>query len=141
MSSALFTGPCSVRFQDIDAAGIVFFARIFDYFHDAYVQHMASQGILLAEVLTDRRWGAPLVHAEADYGKPLRFGGDYVIEIVDASARDTALTVHYQIRAASDATAAHCRGFTTHVFVDMDTMKPRPIPEEVRTAFRKKREG
>jgi YbgC/YbaW family acyl-CoA thioester hydrolase len=141
MSSPLFAAPCNVRFQDIDAAGIVFFARVFDYFHDAYAQHLEAQGIRLSEVLADRRWGAPLVHAEADYGKPLRFGGSYVVELTDASPRDTALTVHYQIRSASDATVAHCRGFTTHVFIDMDTKKPRPIPDEIRAAFKKKREG
>ena len=32
-----FTHHLPARFQDCDAAGIVFYARVFDYFHDAYV--------------------------------------------------------------------------------------------------------
>ena len=39
-----FTHRMLARFQDVDAAGIVFFARIFDYFHDAYVAFFAAHG-------------------------------------------------------------------------------------------------
>src|SRR5512145_2250396 len=63
-----------VRFQDVDAAGIVFYPRVLEYFSDAFVAFLTANGTRLAEVLRERRWGAPLRHAEADYFKPLRYG-------------------------------------------------------------------
>jgi YbgC/YbaW family acyl-CoA thioester hydrolase len=131
--TALYAAPCVVRFQDIDAAGVAFFAWIFEYFHDAYVGLLASRGLPLHEALAQRRWAAPLAHAEADFSRPLRFGGDYTIEITAVQLGETSMTVSYVIRGASGAT--HASGKTVHVFVDLATMKPQAIPADVRAAL------
>ena len=56
MSAVLYSHPMIVPFQDIDAAGIVFFARIFDYFHNAFVAHLRARGVSLPEVIAGGEW-------------------------------------------------------------------------------------
>jgi len=129
----LYSGPCPVRFQDIDAAGIAFYGRVFDYFHDAYVAHLAARGTPLHEVLEQRRWSAPLVHAEADYKRPLRFGGQYLAQITEATLGKTSLTLRYAIVGADGQT--HATGSTVHVCIDLETGRPRELPDELRRAL------
>lgn len=146
----MFERPLEIKFQEIDAAGVVFFARVFDYFHDTYVALLASRGISLAEVLAARRWAAPLAHAEADYRRPLRFGGAYVARITGLTAGASSLTVTHEIAArsahAGDASldagpgagakmaapVLHAVGQTVHVFLDPATGRPTSLPDEIR---------
>jgi YbgC/YbaW family acyl-CoA thioester hydrolase len=125
----------TVLFQEIDAAGIVFFSRIFDWFHDAYFAHLAANRIDMARVLAAETWAAPLVHAEADYRRPFRFDDRITVEIVRGKLGEKALTVEYRIIKDEDPTTDCVTGSTVHAFVDRTTMRPRPIPDEVRAAF------
>ena len=70
----VYVYPHRGRFQDIDAAGILFFARNFDYFHDAYLAFLEHLEMPLHEHLDGAEFVIPLVHAEADFAKPIRFG-------------------------------------------------------------------
>ena len=135
VTTPLFRHSRTIRFQDIDAAGIIFFARVYDYFHDAYVEHLKSRGVDLASVLADGEWGAPIAHSEADYKRPLRFGDEVAIEVATAEFGETSVTVGYRIVGASDATRVYCTGRAVHVFIDRATFRPRPIPAEVRAAL------
>jgi 1,4-dihydroxy-2-naphthoyl-CoA hydrolase len=133
VNAPLYSGPCAVRFQDIDAAGIAFYGRVFDYFHDAYVAHLAARGMPLHRALSERLWSAPLVHAEADYKRPLHFGGEYVIEIASATLGTTSYTLRYVIRGADGQ--VHAEGSTVHVCIDLDAKRSRPLPDDLRAAL------
>jgi 1,4-dihydroxy-2-naphthoyl-CoA hydrolase len=126
----LYVGPCAVRFQDIDAAGIAFYGRVFDYFHDAYVAHLAARGLPLHEILAHRAWIMPLVHAEADYKRPLRFGGVYRIELRAEVIGRSSYTLRYRIVGLQGQ--LHAEGTTVHVCIDLATDRPRELPEELR---------
>ena len=127
----------SVRFQDIDAAGILYYPRAFEYFHDAYLAHLAAHGIDVPAVLRERTWGAPLAHAEADFRAPMYFGDPIVVEIEGAEVGRSSLSVRYRVRADSRETdpKVYCSGKTVHVFLDVTTFRPRDLPGDVRAAF------
>ncbi|MCS6899238.1 MAG: thioesterase family protein [Myxococcales bacterium] len=129
----LYTGPCTVRFQDIDAAGIAFYGRVFDYFHDAYVAHLAARGLPLHQVIARRSWIMPLVHAEADYRRPLRFGEAYRIELRADPPGRSSYTLRYRIVDLDGQ--LHAEGATVHVCIDLTTDRPRELPEELRAAL------
>lgn len=129
----LYTGPCTVRFQDIDAAGIAFYGRVFDYFHDAYVAHLAAREVPLHEIIARRQWIMPLVHAEADYKRPLRFGGAYQIELRAEAVGRSSYTLRYRI--VGEGGQLHAEGTTVHVCVDVATERPRELPGELRAAL------
>ena len=121
-----------VRFQEVDAAGIVFYARVFDYFHDAYVAFLRERGAPLDEALQDRVWVAPLQHAEADYRRPLRFGDEIDVVIADIQVRETEYEVAYRIENRGEIA---CVGGTRHVSVDPVSFRRTPIPEILRDAL------
>ena len=135
MSQPLYSLPMIVSFQDIDAAGIVFFARVFDYFHNAFVAHLDDRGVSLPAVIAGGVWGAPLAHAEADYKFPLRFGDHVRAEIVHGEVGDTSVTIHHQIVSGADPVRVHAVGKTVHVVIDRKTFRPRPVPAELRDAY------
>ena len=144
-----FSHELLVRFQDVDAAGIVFFARILDYCHDAYVAFLAAAGCPLDASLRESRWMAPLVHAEADFIRPLRFGDRVRVHLVAARVRESSYTVGYRLERAGDPAggAADARapgplageavavGQTVHVVVDPRSFARTPLPEAMRDAL------
>jgi YbgC/YbaW family acyl-CoA thioester hydrolase len=125
----------SVRFQDVDAAGIVFFPRVLEYMHDAYVTALAEIGSELHVVLRSRTWAAPLRHAEADYFSPLRFGDRLMVSIVAAHLAPTEIVLGYQIAHLKDGAVAAV-GQTVHTFVDPKTFERMAVPEAIAEALK-----
>jgi len=127
----------SVRFQDVDAAGIVFFARYFDYVHLAYEEFLAKNGNRLAEVLREGRWAAPLKHAEADFLSPLRFGDELEVQLVAANAASSDLSLGWCLRKVSTGKPVTVCGVaqSVHTFVDVPSFEKRSIPDELLSAL------
>lgn len=121
-----------VRFQDVDAAGIVFFPRLFEYFHDAYMAFYASVGVRIDEVIRARSWIVPLKHAEADYTRPLYFGDELEVSLATARLDGSKLVIGYLVTRGGDEVA---RGMTVHIFVDATTFARLEPPAELRDAF------
>ena len=105
----------------------MFFARVFDYFHDAYVALLAETAHPLPTVLAEKRWIAPLVHAEASYRRPLRFGDRVVAEITAIDCEGSKATLHHQLVVDGQIAAS---GRTIHLFMDKDHQRT-PIPEDL----------
>lgn len=64
-----------VRFGDCDPAGIVYFPRYFDFFHQAMETWFPAElGFGYDQFVRDRKLGFPAVHSEADFERPSRFG-------------------------------------------------------------------
>ena len=132
----LFVMARAVRFQDVDAAGTVFFPRVLEYFSDAYLAFLDARGIDLPGDLARGEGRAPLAHAEADYLAPLHFGSAIAVEIVGARLGGTSFTLGYRITARHDeGRTLYAVGQTVHVFVDGQTFKPCAIPAEFRGAL------
>lgn len=123
---ALFRHPMAVAFQDVDAAGIVFFARIFRYFHDGYTAFLGAHGFPLHTAFTEGTFTAPLVHAEADFLAPMRFGDEVDVCLVAVELVGSRVSFGFRIEGAG---AARAVGKTVHMFVDRDTFQRAPVPE------------
>ena len=124
----------AISFQDIDAAGIIFYPRVLALFHDVYVGFLAFAGCPLPEVLKSRAWLAPVRHAEADYFKPLRFGDEVTVEICRAHlSSESEATLGYRIARAEGGEVCAV-GQVVHTFVDA-SFKRTPMPEPVRRAL------
>ena len=129
-----FAEEREVRFQDVDAAGLIFYPRVLEYFHDAYVAFLTHAGAPLPAVLAERSWAAPLRHAEARYRKPLRFGDRVEVGLVRAVVEPTEATLGWRLLRLSDVVVC-AMGQTSHVFVDAQTFQRREVPEPVRAAL------
>ena len=129
-----FADNRAIRFQDVDAAGIIFYPRVLEMFHDVYVAFLAFAGAPLPEVLRTGTWIAPVRHAEADYFKPLRFGDPVSVEICRAHLSETEATLGYRIARSNDGEVCVV-GQVVHTFVDRASFKRTPIPEPIRLAL------
>ena len=123
-----------VRFGDTDPAGIVFFARVFEFAHEAFEDFMAASGLPIQAMLQQREWAMPLVHAEADYRAPMRLGDALAIDVCVVARSDSSLTFGFEVRGAEDG-VVHAVVRHVHVAIDRVAFRKRALPDEVLTAL------
>lgn len=119
-----------VRLQDVDAAGVVFFARHLEFAHDAMIRLLAAAGWPLPERLAAGDPMAPLRHAEADFLSPLRFGDRLTVLAVAAHLRETEIALGFRLEREEGGVASLVQ--LVHVFVDPATFRRVPVPTPVR---------
>ena len=130
----MFVYERAVRFEDVDAAAIVFFSRFLNYCHEAMEALLAPLEGGYAALIVARRRGMPAVRVEADFAAPLRFGDSMRIEVTVEHIGNTSCTFRYEIKNAKDG--AHVARIR-HVVVlcDLDGIKATPIPADVRAVL------
>ena len=123
----------TARFFDIDRAGIVFFARYYEYCHSAFESLLAALFGPLEESFQRGLWMMPLVHSEADYMAPVHMGEELDISLQVAHVGDASITFAYDVRGTDKSPRASVR--LTHVFVQPNTFKSRSMPNEFRAGL------
>lgn len=131
---ARFAWRHTVRLQEVDAAGVVFFGHYFALFNDALLAFMEQAGCPAPELINRDRLLAPVKQASADYVAPARFGEKLRIELVAAVIEPTQFTVGYRIVRETDA-AVLAVGQTGHVIVDARRFERTEAPEALRAAL------
>ena len=124
-----------------DPAGIVYFPRFFDMFHEAMETWFAA--CLQApyeEVIVRRKIGFPSVHTEADFQKPTAFGEWITVELTLEHLGRSSMRLSYRIlgKHAGDVRGT---GATVCAVMDLDPDSPRfrrsmPLPDDLRSAMR-----
>ena len=122
-----------VRFNDSDAAGITFFARVFDYFHIAYEDFMASKDLDLHEQFLKLKTALPVVHAECDYKQTMVLGETINIHVKVKEVRTRTFSIEYLIIGLDGKTKAE--GWTKHVYVDVN-FQSVSLPEKIAEILR-----
>ncbi|MBC8214407.1 MAG: acyl-CoA thioesterase [Candidatus Marinimicrobia bacterium] len=118
-----------VGFSEVDAAGVMFFARAFELFHIAYEDFMAKINLDLHKMFLEKGTALPVVHTEADYKKSIKLGETVIIslEILDIETRS--YTIAYKIFGEDET--LRVKGITKHVFVDA-SFKSASLPKEMK---------
>jgi YbgC/YbaW family acyl-CoA thioester hydrolase len=125
-----------VRFQDVDAAGVIFFSRAFEYFSDALFSGLARFGYAGTRMLEDATYVTPVKHAEARYLSPLRFGECVEVTIVRALLRESDFTLGYRAERMPGRAPAVV-GTVHQVCVSTQTFERVTLPEELRETLSK----
>ena len=126
--------PVRVRFQDVDAAGLIFYARVFAFFHDAYTDFLELHGHPLHEILAGGEAITPVVHTEASYLKPTRHGDKLDAALVRTRFEGSKMLLGFRLN-RPDGGEATTLGQTLHMVVTPDTMKRTFLPEDLQRAF------
>jgi YbgC/YbaW family acyl-CoA thioester hydrolase len=124
-----FRHQTTVRFNEVDRAGIAFFGRVFEYCHEAFEEMMMAGGDALQRCFEEEGWGMPLVHAEADYKRPMRMGERLQIELEVERVGGTSLSFGYRVLGAEGDLRATVR--LVHAFVSLEDFRPSPVPERM----------
>ncbi len=95
-----------VRFTDCDPAGIVYFPRYFDWFHQAMESWFDEDlGLAYSELITERRLGLPCVHTEADFKAGCRLGEDVEVELSVEELGNSSITLAFAVRGSGELKA------------------------------------
>ncbi len=85
-----------VRFEEVDAAGIVFFARFLNYAHEAMEELFGALDGGYQGVVVGRQLGFPAVHVDTTYTAPLRYGDTVSIRVDVVKLGVTSCTLRYR---------------------------------------------
>ena len=130
-----FTADVKVRFGDIDHAGIVYYPRFFHYLHIAFEEFFDREfGRTYPEVLDDEHVGFPVVHTEADYRAPARYGDVLRIELTCTRIGARSVTLRYRARRSVDGVECVEAKVTT-ACVDLRTFASQDVPPRYREMF------
>lgn len=127
----MFVFERAVRFDEVDAAGIVFFGRFIQYCHEAMERFFDGVPGGYVGLITKRRTGFPAVHLEADWKAPLRYGDAMRIEVTVPRIGTTSCTFRYRFVRASDGVEAAIIDHVT-VATALDSMQKQPLPDDCR---------
>lgn len=125
-----FSAAFPVRFQDVDAGGVLFFGRIYDYCHQAYEEFWGAEGIDRARFFAGAEYLVPIAHSEADYRRPIRHGEVIGVRIDVTRVGRASFSLRFHVTGPEGDVRVEAS--TVHAFVDRAAMRPIPIPETLR---------
>lgn len=130
----VFRRPVTIRFEEADARGVLFYGRLQALAHHVWEDFVVSEVVERWEDWFESpAFVAPIKHAEATYHRPLRPGHHYVAELTIAKVGESSLEVvtrFFDESAAERALCAEAR--VVKVMADPNTWKKIPIPADIR---------
>ena len=131
----MFSTRIVVRFADADPAGLVYFARLFHYFHVAMEEFFAARcGISYPRLMSEERLGFPTVSVQAEFASPLTYGDEADVEVRVAHVGRSSATFEYRLTRTSDGVLC-ARATLVQVAMNLDERRAVPIPQRLRDAF------
>jgi 4-hydroxybenzoyl-CoA thioesterase len=123
-----------VRFEEVDAAGILFFAHFAAYAHEAMERLFDSLGGGYVSLIRDRRIGFPAVKMTAEFTAPLRYGDVALIHAQVARLGNRSAELGYRIEREADSVTCATLSHTV-VVTDLTAMKSCDMPPDARAAL------
>ena len=120
-----------IKFEDVDAASIVFFARFVTYAHEAMEHFFSALPGGYAGLIVGRRIGFPAVHVEISFTAPARYGDTLRIETrVTKVGNRSAVLAYRMFLADTGKLSAEIKH--TVVVSDLRTLTSCGMPADVR---------
>lgn len=131
-----------VRFQDTDAAGVVYFANVLNFCHEAYEASLQAAGINLRQFFQGAVVAVPIVEAQVKFAEPF-YCGDRVrielqpkqltpetFEIIFQLWRELEPSVHeFELNHPHQRPAAQAS--SRHICIDAQKRQRCPLPAEL----------
>jgi 4-hydroxybenzoyl-CoA thioesterase len=120
-----------IRFDEADPAGIVFFARYANFAHEAIESFFGDLEGGYPALIQKRRIGLPIVHLEADFRVPLRYGDKLRVETSCTKLGTTSATLTHEMKNA-DTLELCALVRQVVVTVALDSFRSTAMPADVR---------
>lgn len=125
----MYNYPTTIRLHHTDAAGIAFFASLFIIAHECYEAFLEPE-VTFTKMFTELGVRLPIVHAEADYYRPLGVSDKITITLKIGNISASSFSLEYYFHKENDECAA--RVITTHAVRDNSTNNPISLPEKLK---------
>jgi len=128
-----FAHRCRVYYEDTDAGGIVYYVNYLKFMERARTERLRDLGFAQSTLAGEGLLF--VVHSsEARYHAPARLDDELLVSAEVMELNRASLRFRQQVRRATDD-ALLCEGQFLVACVRADNLKPRAIPEALRTAF------
>ncbi|MGM3304762.1 acyl-CoA thioesterase [Anabaena sp. WFMT] len=124
----IFTYQRTVRFQDTDAAGVVYFANTLSICHEAYEESLGSCGINIKTFFTNPSVAFPIVHANVDFLRPMYCGDKLMISLIPQKIGMDKFDITYEITVDEVIVA---KAITRHVCINASSRIKQELPNEM----------
>ncbi len=121
-----------IKFEEVDAANIVFFARFATYAHEAMEHFFGGLDGGYARLILERRIGLPAVRVEIDFASPARYGDVLLIETRVVRIGNRSAVLSYRMVHADGGDRLVCELKHTVVTSDLRTLTSCEMPADVR---------
>jgi 1,4-dihydroxy-2-naphthoyl-CoA hydrolase len=119
----------TVRFGDTDAAGVMHFARLLAWCHEAYEESLERFGVAAAEIFPTPghapEVALPIVHCSADFRRPLVCGDPLAIRLAPERLDPGCFELRCSFSRNGEAVAS---GLTRHLAINSLTRQRCPLP-------------
>jgi 4-hydroxybenzoyl-CoA thioesterase len=124
----------AVKFEEVDAANIVFFARFVTYAHEAMEHFFGGLDGGYAGLILHRKVGLPAVHVDIDFKAPARYGDLLRIETRVARLGTRSAVLWYRMHHVAEGALGRlsCDLKHTVVTTDLGTLTSCDMPPDVR---------
>lgn len=126
-----FTYTRTVRFQDTDAAGVVYFANVLAMCHEAYEASLAASGINLKAFLSNPEVAFPIIHASVDFYRPMFAGDRLMIQLTPKQIGGDEFEIAYQVFSGEVVGKSAAKALTKHVCIDAVSRTRKQLSEEL----------
>ena len=127
-----FRAPITLRFGDLDLAGVLYYPRFLHYGHVAMEEFFARElERPYSTLIVEDRFGLPAVHLETDFRRPLRYGDRVEVEVRVLRVGRTSVEWGFVFfRNGEGEPAAATRVVTAGI--DLDSFGTRRLPDWLR---------
>ena len=127
----MYVYQTKIKLHETDAAGLLFFSNQFKLVHDAYESLLEKIGFGFAELIKNKDYFLPIVHAEADYKLPLFVGDVIEIQVVVDHIGTTSFSFEYKLLNHKNELVGTAK--TVHVTIDKKSHQKIPLPSDMRS--------
>jgi acyl-CoA thioester hydrolase len=121
-----------VRWEDIDAAGIINYQAYLRFFSLAEVELFRSCGLAYRQLFEQLGIWLPRVHVECDFFAPVTLDELLVVDAFFGKIGTTSIHLNFEVRKKSDPATVVATGRYVLVTVLQGKFVPVPVPDELR---------
>lgn len=121
-----------VRWEDIDAAGIINYQAYLRFFGLAEAELLRSAGLNYRFLFEELGIWLPRVRVECNFHRPVKLDELLVVEAYFSHIGRTSIQLDFEVRRRTDRSDAVATGRYVLVCVRQGDFSPVPVPEEIR---------
>ena len=127
-----FTVSEYVRWEDIDAAGIINYQAYLRFFGLAEVELFRSCGLSYKTLFEELGIWLPRVHVECDFFVPVTLDELLLVDAFFGKIGTSSIHLNFEVRRSSDRDTVVATGKYILVAVRRGEFRPAPVPQVVR---------
>ena len=124
-----------VRWEDIDAAGIINYQAYLRFFGLAEAELYRSCGLSYREMFDEVGVWLPRVHVECDFFHPVTLDELLVVDAYFGKIGASSIHLNFEVRRSANRDEVVATGKYILVSVRKGEFKPAPVPDQVRRAL------